>query len=146
MRNIKRIFIHCTATPQQTTIDTLQAGFRARGWDNPGYHYVIPTDGSIVQLQPEDRAANGVQGFNSTAIHIAYIGGVIRDEYTGQLTPSDTRTTQQRAAIRHLLQQLRTRYPHAQILGHRDIWGADKPRKWHKMCPCFNASREYADI
>lgn len=146
MRNILRIFIHCTATPPQTTIETLQAGFRARGWQNPGYHYVIHTGGAITQLQPDDKPANGVAGYNATAIHIAYIGGVIRDQYTGHLTPDDTRTPEQKAAIIHLLRKLRARYPKAQILGHRDIWGADQPAKWKKMCPCFNATREYANI
>ena len=30
-------------------------------------------------------------------------------------------------------------------MGHRDIWGKDKS-KWKKMCPCFDAEAEYADL
>ena len=27
-------------------------------------------------------------------------------------------------------------------MGHRDIWGKDS-RNWKKMCPCFDAEKEY---
>ncbi|MBQ5880662.1 MAG: N-acetylmuramoyl-L-alanine amidase, partial [Bacteroidaceae bacterium] len=50
MRTIKNIFVHCTATPQHTTIEQLQAAFRRRGWSAPGYHYVICPTGRIVKL------------------------------------------------------------------------------------------------
>ena len=41
MRQIKRIFVHCTAGSQQQAIDDLKAEFRRKGWRNPGYHYVV---------------------------------------------------------------------------------------------------------
>ena len=53
MRTIKNIFVHCTATPQHTTIEQLQAAFRRRGWSAPGYHYVICPTGRIVKLLDE---------------------------------------------------------------------------------------------
>ena len=58
----------------------------------------------------------------------------------------DTRTLEQMMALRLILRDIRGRYPKAVILGHRSIWGESTPGKWQKVCPCFNAIKEYADI
>ena len=140
MRQIKRIFVHCTASSQSWGVKELMAEFKAKGWRNPGYHYVVTTDGIVHQMLSTDKVSNGVQGYNSTAINIAYVGGI---DNRGK--PIDNRTTLQKAALRTLLKELHSKYPDSSIMGHRDIWGADKS-KWKKMCPCFNASAEYNDL
>ena len=141
MRQIKRIFVHCTASPQTQTVEEIQKYWKkVKKWVNPGYHYIIKPDGEIVSLLPIDKISNGVQGYNSTAINIAYIGGI-----NNQGRPVDNRTTAQKASLRTILNELKFMYPDAEILGHRDIWG-DNPDNWKKMCPCFNAKEEYADI
>ena len=89
---------------------------------------------------PEDKPSNGVAGYNSTAINVCYIGGVNK-----QGRPVDNRTEAQKASLRKILKELKTRYPDAVIMGHREIWGSD-PKKWHKMCPCFNAGEEYKHL
>jgi N-acetylmuramoyl-L-alanine amidase len=122
----------------------------AIGWSNPGYHYVVKPSGEVVSLQPEDKASNGVKGYNAHAIHVAYIGGIglhkANPRDVGSAHIEDTRTPAQKAALRALLADIHSRYPKAVILGHRSIWGEDSPGKWHKQCPCFNAVKEYADI
>lgn len=140
MRQIKRIFVHCTAGAQRQTVDDLKAEFRNKGWQHPGYHYVVDVNGGVHQLLAVEEVSNGVQGYNATAINIAYIGGI-----DSQGKPIDNRTPAQKDALVLLLHQLRQRFPAAQIMGHRDIWGADKS-KWRKMCPCFNAMEEYKNI
>lgn len=140
MRQIKRIFVHCTASPQTWGVKQLQAEFKAKGWSNPGYHYVILADGTTHQLLTIDKVSNGVQGYNSTAINIAYVGGI---DSHGK--PTDNRTAAQKKSLCTLLSRLHAQHPAASIMGHRDIWGAD-PSKWKKQCPCFNARSEYTDI
>ncbi len=140
MRQIKRIFIHCTASSQKWGTKELSAEFRAKGWKNPGYHYVITADGTIHQMLSEDLVSNGVQGYNSTSVNIAYVGGI---DSKGK--PTDNRTEAQKKSLVSLLSELRKKYPNATIMGHRDIWGSDKS-KWKKMCPCFNAREEYRNI
>lgn len=140
MRQIKRIFVHCTAGAQRQTVDDLKAEFRNKGWQHPGYHYVVDVNGGVHQLLALEEVSNGVQGYNATAINVAYIGGI-----DSQGKPADNRTPAQKDALVLLLHQLRQRFPAAQIMGHRDIWGSDS-RKWKKMCPCFNAMEEYKDI
>lgn len=140
MRKIKRIFVHCTAGSQNQTIDDLKEEFRRKGWQHPGYHYVIDINGGVHQLLAIEEISNGVQGYNSTAINIAYIGGI---DSHGK--PVDNRTPAQKDAMVLLLHKLKQRFPGAQIMGHRDIWGSDS-RKWKKWCPCFNAIEEYKNI
>lgn len=141
MRQIKRIFVHCTAGPQTQTVAEIQKYWKnVNKWKSPGYHYIIKPDGEIVPLQPEDKPSNGVAGYNSTSINVCYIGGVDK-----QGRAIDNRTDAQKESLIKILKDLKSRYPDAEILGHREIWGQD-PSKWHKMCPCFPAKAEYAHI
>ena len=141
MRNIKRIFIHCTAGPQNQSIETIKNYWKnVRKWKNVGYHYIIKADGEVVQLLDESKSSNGVAGYNSTSINVCYIGGI-----DGKGNAIDNRTEAQKASLITLLKDLKKRYPDAEILGHREIWGFDKS-KWKKMCPCFPAKAEYAWI
>ena len=141
MRQIKRIFVHCTAGPQTQTIAEIQKYWKNHNkWTNPGYHYIIKPDGEIVPLQPEDKPSNGVAGYNSTSINVCYIGGVDK-----QGKPLDNRTDAQKEALKVILKDLHSRYPDAEILGHRDIWGSD-PKNWHKQCPCFNVKKWWNNV
>ena len=140
MRKIERIFVHCTASQHNLTLQQLQNEFKARGWKNPGYHYVIFPDGKIVQLLSEDKVSNGVQGYNSTSINIAYVGGVDK-----QGRPVDNRTQAQKDSLYNILMYLKQQYPKAHILGHRDIWGKNS-KNWKKYCPCFDAEQEYSEL
>lgn len=140
MRKIERIFVHCTAGSQKTTLKQLENEFKAKGWKSPGYHYVVFPDGKIEQMLDESKVSNGVRGYNSTSINVSYVGGV-----DSKLKPIDNRTEAQKASLIKILTELKSRYPEAKIMGHRDVWGKD-PKKWQKWCPCFDAEAEYAEI
>ena len=141
MRQIKYIFVHCTAGPQTQSIAVIQNYWKTHNkWKNPGYHYIIKADGEIVQLLDESKISNGVANYNSNSINVCYIGGV---DKAGK--PLDNRTDAQKASLIKILTELKSRYPDAKIMGHREIWGPDS-KKWKKWCPCFNASEEYKNI
>lgn len=140
MRQIKRIFVHCTASSQKWGVKELLAEFKAKGWKNPGYNKVVTEDGVVHQLLDISKVSNGVQGYNSTAINVAYVGGI---DSKGK--PIDNRTPDQKDALILLLHRLKQQFPDAKIMGHRDIWGTDC-KKWKKYCPCFDAMSEYEDI
>lgn len=148
MRNIKFIAIHCSATSQTETINSMIRYWKEQlHWNNPGYHYIIKPCGEVVQLLEEDKPSNGVAGFNSVTVNICYIGGIRTDG-----SPIDNRTPEQKAAIVFLLEQLKERYPKAKIQGHRDFSpdkngnGIVEPSEWIKNCPCFDAKSEYKNI
>ena len=149
-RDIKYIAVHCTAGSQKTSIPDLLEIFKSRGFRAPGYHYVIDAAGKVYQLLDEEKVSNGVKGFNSVSINVAYIGGVVQEG--GKLKSVDNRTPEQRASLRLLLMVLKRRYPKATIQGHRDFSpdvngnGIVDPWERIKDCPCFDAKVEYADI
>lgn len=142
MRKIEKIIVHCSAghqTAKAADIVYYHTGPTSKGckgWTTPGYHYFIEADGKVVQLVPEEKVSNGCKGHNATAINVCYAGGV--DTTKPGLPPVDNRTPAQKAALRRLLTELRSRYPHARIHSHRDFA--------NKACPSFDATKEYADI
>lgn len=147
MREIRYIAVHCTASPQTETIAGLLQEFKRKGWTNPGYHYVVAADGKITQLLDEANVSNGVRGYNSMLINVAYIGGI--DKYG---KAADNRTPAQKKSLIQLLGMLKKKYPQAIIQGHRDFSpdlnkdGKITPNEWMKQCPCFDAKDEYGMI
>lgn len=153
MRRIERIFVHCTAGWQNTTtVETLKKEFRDKGWKNPGYHWVIFPNGNVVQMLEENKVANGVKNYNSTAIHVAYVGGIANLNSWDKIKSVDNRTPEQKLALFDLLTKLKLKYKSAMIMGHRDISpdlnhnGVVDPWERIKDCPCFDAMVEYMDI
>jgi N-acetylmuramoyl-L-alanine amidase len=128
MRPIKYIVVHCTATQPTATVDAIKKYWKeVRGWDKPGYHYLILRDGEIINLLPEVFISYGAHGHNQESIHISYIGGIDKDG-----TPQDNRTLRQKNAMFFKLVELSEKYKDAEILGHRDFPGVAK------ACPSFD--------
>lgn len=147
MRNITKIFVHCSAG--YGSIDTMKAWWRKLGWKVDGYHYVVDLEGKEIPLVPEDKISNGVGGYNSNSIHVCYIGGVERNNVSKAI---DSRTPEQKKTLIEILTRLKRKYPNAQILGHRDISpdknlnGIIDPWERIKECPSFDAIPEYKNI
>jgi N-acetylmuramoyl-L-alanine amidase len=136
MRKITHIVVHCTATPQNASVESIQKYWRDNlKWISPGYHRIIKADGTIAILQPYDKPTNGVAGHNATSIHISYIGGVDKNQ-----KPVDNRTDAQVATMVKLLQELTKLYPNAKVQGHRDFPGVAK------ACPSFDAPAWWATV
>lgn len=144
MREIKYIVVHCTAgKSEQTTQSIKQYWANVLGWKSYGYHYLISADGFIEHLTPEAQITNGVKGYNDNSLHVCYKGG-----WNGK----DTRTPEQKNAMKHLIISLKQKYPKAVIQGHRDFSpdlngdGKITANEWVKLCPCFDAKTEYANL
>lgn len=136
MRSITLIIVHCSANRAGSALRLadIDRYHRSLGWKGCGYHYVIPTDGTLEEGRPEAEVGAHCRHHNRHSIGICYIGGLSADG-----TPADTRTEAQRATLRRLLASLHRRFPRALIVGHRDL----DPLK---ACPCFDAAKEYADL
>ena len=138
MRTITLIVVHCSAVrPDQTSSAAqINTWHRERGFHlGIGYHYVIRRNGAIEPGRPEGQIGAHCVNHNAHSIGVCYEGGL---DIRGQ--PADTRTAEQKAALRQLLEDLHRRYPRAVIVGHRDL----NPQK---ACPCIeNVAREYADL
>jgi len=136
MRTIKYIAVHCTATSQKTSITAIQRYWKENlGWKMPGYHFIILPTGVAVPLLPIEEVSNGVQGFNSVLINIAYLGGV-----DAKNKPLDNRTPEQKSTLLELLKNYKNQFPNAIIQGHRDFPNVKK------ACPSFDAKKEYQNL
>lgn len=148
MRDVRYIVVHCTAGSQLQTVEGLQRYFReVRGWKMPGYHFVVAPEGRTVQLLDLSLVSNGVKGYNSKAVNVAWMGGI---DAEGRAT--DNRTERQKMALRGLVKWLKHTYPEAEIVGHRDL-SPDvnkngKVDKWERLkeCPCFDVKEEYKEL
>lgn len=131
MRTITHIVLHCTATPQDATVASIQRYWKnTLKWNAPGYHHIILPSGQAVDLLPINQVSNGVAGHNSHSIHISYIGGV---DTKGRAV--DNRTPEQISAQIDLLRKYKAMFPAAEVLGHRDFPGVKKE------CPSFDVRK-----
>ena len=131
-RKITTIAVHCSATPEgkSFTVKDIDRWHREQGWNEIGYNAVVLLDGTIEQGRDEAKVPSHVAGHNANSIAICYIGGVGADG-----KPKDTRTAEQRAALKRWLKEKKAQYPGAVILGHSDYPGVKK------ACPSFRARR-----
>ena len=137
MRIISLIIIHCSAVrpDQRSSAAQIDTWHRQRGFHlGIGYHYVVRRNGQIELGRPEFMVGAHCVNHNAHSIGVCYEGGL---DIRGQ--PADTRTAEQKVAMRQLLEDLHRRYPRALIVGHHDL----NPGK---DCPCFEAAKKYADL
>lgn len=136
MRKVNFIAIHCTATQPTATIDAIKNYWKnVLKWKQVGYHYIVKADGETIQLLDIATPSNGVAGWNSQIVNVCYIGGISK-----QGIPKDTRTPEQKEALKTILRLLKTQFPMAIIQGHRDFPNVAK------ACPSFDAKKEYLTI
>lgn len=132
MRSITLIIVHCSANKAGSALRMadIDRDHRSRGWKCCGYHYVIPTDGTIEVGRPEEMVGAHCVNHNKYSIGVCYIGGLDADGKT----PADTRTEAQKKALQKLLADLQRRYPKALVLGHCEL-DYKKPH-----CPGFEVA------
>lgn len=134
-RRIDLLVVHCSATrcDRDFPVEALRQCHLQRGFADIGYHFYVTRDGTVHTCRPLHQVGAHATGWNDRSIGICYEGGL--DE---RGNPADTRTLAQKCALLDLLRQLKTDYPHARILGHRQLSPYIR-----KECPCFNARKEY---
>ena len=139
MARLKYLVLHCTATAEgrEVSSDEIRAWHTypvskgGRGWKQVGYTDQIHLDGKIERLVNNNEDAhvdsweitNGAKGYNSVSRHIVYVGGLARD---GETT-KDTRTPEQKSALKTYVQDFHRRFPRVRIIGHREVAGKDCP-------------------
>lgn len=136
-RKINLIVVHCTATEEgkDCTVDWIRRVHKNKGYSDIGYHYVIYRDGSLHEGRNINLTGAHAKGFNSNSIGIVYVGGCPKGDTHKN---KDTRTEAQKSTLLRLLKDLRKMYPHASIVGHKDLNATG--------CPSFDAKKEYKAI
>lgn len=145
-RFIDTIIIHCSATLVNKNLSPLDLVrmHRKRGFNGCGYHYYIRKDGEICEMRSVETIGAHCKGHNEGSIGICYEGGL-----DAKGSPADTRTEDQKKSLKFLIKLLRKDYNIKRIAGHRDFSpdldgnGEIEPHEWIKVCPCFDAEKEY---
>ena len=135
-QDVKWLVVHCSASRcnRPFTVERLiETGRQSYG--QASYHYYVRRNGNVVPILPESVQGVHAVGYNHCSIAVCYEGGL--DE-NGKA--ADTRTELQKASLYELLKQLRRDYPQARIIGHRELPHVAKD------CPCYPASKEYANL
>ncbi len=137
-RRVTDISIHCSATKegQDFRVSDIRKWHLRRGWSDVGYHYVIRLDGTLERGRPLYKIPAAVRNRNAEMIAVCYVGGLDSND----LRPKDTRTQAQKRTMLKLVTSLKQKNPLASVKGHRDY------PKVRKMCPCFNATKEYQNV
>lgn len=130
IKSVDFLVIHCSATKADQNVGRAEIDrwHRERGWFEIGYHYVVRRDGTVEPGRPEDKPGAHVRGLNHLSLGICLAGGVGPDG-----RPAANFTPQQAVALRDLVDDLTTRYPNAEVVGHRDCPNVNK------ACPSFDA-------
>lgn len=133
MREIKRIILHCTATPEgkHFDVDTIRRWHvKDRGWKDIGYHYVIYLDGSVHEGRPVEQAGAHTSGHNADSIGIVYVGGC-----DTKMKAKDTLNEAQETAMVNLIKSLRDEYGDLSLHGHNEFAA--------KACPSFKVAEKF---
>ena len=138
------IVLHCTATleGQPYNANAIREMHKRRGFSDIGYGFLIGIEGEEWEgRKPLQAVGAHVRGFNDRTLGVSYVGGLRASD----AMPRDTRTPEQIKTMIDLLKRLIKVYPHAVILGHRDLSpdldgdGVIEPFEFIKICPCFDA-------
>jgi N-acetyl-anhydromuramyl-L-alanine amidase AmpD len=135
---IRFLVVHCTATraTQSYTATQMERDHKKRGFRTVGYHFYIRRDGTLTQHRKLLEVGAHCRPYNRCSIGVCYEGGLDAEGH-----PADTRTAAQKERLAQLLRELKTLFPQAIIMGHRDMPGATP-----KDCPSFDATSEYQTL
>lgn len=133
MRPLKKIILHCTATPEGKHFDVATIRrwhVKDRGWKDIGYHYVIYLDGSVHEGRPVAEAGAHTSGHNADSIGITYVGGC-----DAKMKAKDTLNEAQKAAMVNLIKALRDEHGKMSLHGHNEFAA--------KACPSFKVKDKF---
>ena len=133
MRPLKRIILHCTATPDGKHFDVATIRrwhVKDRGWKDIGYHYVIYIDGSVHEGRPVAQVGAHASGHNSDSIGVVYVGGC-----DAKMKAKDTLNEAQETAMVNLIKALREEHGEMSLHGHNEFAA--------KACPSFKVKDKF---
>lgn len=118
MRQIKKIIVHCSDTPDW--MDNIRAidirGWHLdRGWRDIGYHKVICRDGSIEDGRPDEMVGAHVRGHNEDSLGVCWVG-------RNEIKPK------QKSSLLSQIEEWMKKYNINLVYGHCEL-------NVHKTCP-----------
>lgn len=123
LADVKRLIIHHSASPRETTIETLRGWHKARGFDDIGYHRVIDGNGVVHATRPLTVQGAHALGANHDSWGVCVMGDNTRE---------DRRWSEmQIVVLEQLVDAACELVPGLVVCGHRDAEGG----KTKTECP-----------
>jgi len=146
-RSINLAVYHCSANREGTLkgkdAKYLDRVAKGRGFRKISYHIVYLLDGTREYGRDIWEMGAHAKGYNRNSIGLVYIGGL---DANGKA--KDTRTPEQRKAMKDDQKTLAYLYPGIKFVGHRDLSvdlngdGVITRNEWMKQCPCFDVATD----
>lgn len=127
MRQINKIIIHCTDTPDYNkdgternhTVADIDLWHKEKGWSGIGYHYLIDRKGESFNGRPEHKQGAHCSGHNKDSIGVVLVG---RSDF------NDLQFAELRALVNNLCFKYDLTF--ADVYGHYEFS--------NKTCPNFD--------
>lgn len=135
---IRFLTIHCSGSPARRG-DTAAIVCK---WDQAkfhqnSYHWIVDESGKKTRCLPDSEKGAHVLNRNTGNIGVCYIGGIRPGgDPNARKDQIDTRTPEQRKALREIVAMYKKENPGLIVRGHRDWPGA------LRQCPCFDVASE----
>ena len=116
MQEINGLVFHHSASPLDTSVaDVRKWHVTENGWKDIGYHGIVTSDGVYHACRPIPTVGAHCKGSNFDTIGICAIGNNTKSDHSW--------TDLQIEALHYLKRIIRTLWPDAWVLGHRDVAG-----------------------
>ena len=109
--NINLLVVHHSASHPETTVEEITKWHIERGFSGIGYTKVITNDGIIHNGRPENVVPASVKDHNKNTLAVCLTGSFDRDHPTQW----------QLISLELQIQEWKTRFPNAKVVGHRQL-------------------------
>lgn len=106
------------------TAEDIHRWHLANGWAGIGYHFLVTKEGLIYEGRPLNTIGAQIAGHNSRGIGICVEGNYELEQHLPEA---------QYKAVQELLDYLKTIYPNAELVGHRDIAASACPGRYFPL-------------
>lgn len=108
---IDLIVVHHSASHPETTVEEILKWHKERGFSTWGYHKIITNDGIVHSCRPESAVPASVKDHNKGTYAVCLTGSFDRDHPTQW----------QLISLQLQIQEWKTRFPNAKVVGHRQL-------------------------
>ena len=153
MKKVDYLILSSTETPEHKPVlpacvidlHTAPAHLGGKGWNRPGFDYLVSLDGTLHTMIPEQAPsevdlwgiASGSEPLHGNAKILAYAGGrTAKNKFW-----KDTRTIEQQATLETIVKFYVARFPNIRVLGMNQV-----PAKKGDTNPGFNVGEWCRDI
>lgn len=115
LAQVKRLIVHHSASPRETTLEQIDGWHREKGFEGVGYHWIIEAEGAVRQGRSPTLQGAHAKGANGDSWGVCVTGN--------NTMPGQQWSPVQVDALRKFVDSVRMLVPGIRVYGHRDVPG-----------------------